>query len=105
MLALEVVCIARSTLAVLTERGESTDGSIVVMSSKFGLEMGRQLCAEEGGSAEPGEISGVAVVYKDDVEEPALITVAGKVYPLLPEWARSIKGAAAATNLVLRPVI
>jgi hypothetical protein len=37
--------------------------------------------------AEPEEIAGLPVAYKDDVEIPTLITTDGRAYDLLPEWA------------------
>jgi len=105
MLALEVVCITRETIAALVARNESTDGAIVAMSKTFGLEMGAQLCKDAGTEgAEPDEIAGIKVAYKDDVEEPALITATGKVYPLLPDWARAGKATNTELKRILQPV-
>ena len=50
-----------------------------------------QVRTELGG--EPGlevaEIHGCAVTRKDEIDEPWLIDHDGKMYPILPQWARA----------------
>lgn len=106
MLALEIVDIARATATHLEERNQLA-GAVIAMNKTTGREMAKDLASElqagdEG--AEPDSIAGVPVVYKDDVEDPVLITAAGKVYSLLPDWAKVSKTAHAEISRILKPV-
>ena len=107
MLATDVVELARITRRHLAERGEDS-GLIVAMNKDFGQQMAKDLMPQafsDGAGAEPDEIAGMPVVYKEDIVDPVVITAAGKVYSILPEWARKEKLAMREMGLVLKPVV
>jgi hypothetical protein len=85
MLAVQTVRIAQAVISYL---GEDAEGAVIVMSKSYGREMAKELCQgldDEG--AEPEEIAGLPVMYKDDVEIPTLVVHDGRAYDLLPDWA------------------
>ena len=104
MLATDVIELARITVRHL---GEEAAGAIVAMSREFGQQIAKDLCPEafnDGAGAEPDEIAGMPVVYKDDIVDPVVITAGGRVYSLLPEWARKARQADAEISRILKPV-
>lgn len=107
MLATDVIELARITRRHLAEHGEDA-GLIVAMSKDFGQQMAKDLMPEafnDGAGAEPDEIAGMPVVYKDGIEDPVVITTTGKIYSLLPEWARKERMAEREMGLILKPVV
>ncbi|RTL37181.1 MAG: hypothetical protein EKK53_21670 [Burkholderiales bacterium] len=107
MLATDVIELARITRRHLAEHGEDA-GLIVAMSKDFGQQMAKDLMPEafnDGAGAEPDEIAGMPVVYKEDVVDPVVITASGRVYSILPDWARKEQIAMREMGLVLKPVV
>jgi Asp-tRNA(Asn)/Glu-tRNA(Gln) amidotransferase A subunit family amidase len=100
MIEVDITNMARAAARHLEERNLLA-GSIIAMSRKTGESLAKVLAPElvADGGAEVGELAGVPVVFKDEDIDPVLITADGKVYSLLPEWAR--KGQAGKDRSVI----